>query len=134
MQETALSPFDRLGGSSAIGRIVDRFYDLMDSDARFAELRAMHGADLAPMRRSLTGFLTGWAGGPRHWFEENPGKCMMSAHGGLPITRDTAAQWIEAMGEAMADCGFADHPVAVLMMERFAMMARGMAGNLAAAD
>jgi hemoglobin len=134
MKETALTPFDRIGGRVAIARIVDRFYDLMDSEARFAELRAMHGADLGPMRHSLTGFLTGWSGGPRDWFEQNPGKCMMSAHHGLPITRETAAQWVDAMGEAFADCGLADHPVAVLMQERFAMMARSMAGTTATAD
>ena len=134
MQETALTPFDRIGGRTAIARIVDRFYDLMDAEPRFAALRAMHGADLGPMRQSLTGFLTGWAGGPRDWFDQNPGKCMMSAHGGLPITRETAAQWVDAMGEAFADCGLADHPVALLMQERFAMMARGMAGTTATAD
>ncbi|MCL6249928.1 group II truncated hemoglobin [Altererythrobacter sp. KTW20L] len=134
MQETALTPFDRIGGRTAIARIVDRFYDLMDGEPRFAALRAMHGADLGPMRHSLTGFLTGWAGGPRDWFEQNPDKCMMSAHGGLPITPKTAAQWIEAMAAAFADCGLADHPVGVLMMDRFKMMARGMAGNHTTAD
>jgi hemoglobin len=126
MESTALTPFDRIGGRDVIARVVDRFYDLMDQDPRFARLRAMHAPDLAPMRRSLASFLTGWAGGPRDWFDENPGKCMMSAHGGLPITRETAAQWVEAMGEAFADCGLADHPVGRLMMERFELMSRGM--------
>ncbi|HSG54284.1 MAG TPA: group II truncated hemoglobin [Paracoccaceae bacterium] len=126
--ESAQSPFDRLGGQAAIAQVVERFYDLMDADPQFAELRVMHGADLAPMRQSLTGFLTGWAGGPRTWFDENPGKCMMSMHGGLPITRTTAAQWVDAMGRAFADCGLADHPVAQLMQDRFAMMSRAMAG------
>ena len=126
MQETALTPFDRIGGRAAITLLVDRFYDLMEREPRFAELRAMHGADLAPMRRSLAGFLGGWAGGPRDWFDENPGKCMMSAHASLPITRQTADQWVEAMGDAFAQCGLADHPVGQLMMERFELMARGM--------
>lgn len=126
-----LTPFDRIGGAPAIARVVDRFYDLMDNDFRFAELRALHADDLAPMRASLAGFLTGWAGGPRHWFDANPGKCMMSMHGGLPITTATARQWVEAMGEAFADCGLGDHPVAELMMERFGMMSRGMAANAA---
>ncbi|MEY4869183.1 MAG: hypothetical protein RIS11_377, partial [Pseudomonadota bacterium] len=43
-------PFDRIGGREPIARMVDRFYDLMDSEPDFAELRAMHGPDLAPMR------------------------------------------------------------------------------------
>ncbi len=122
------TPYDLLGGRAVIQRIVDRFYDLMDAEPRFAALRAMHAPDLAPMRASLAGFLSGWAGGPRDWFEANPGKCMMSAHGGLAITRETAKQWVEAMEQAVAECDLGDHKVAKLMLERFQMMARGMSG------
>jgi hemoglobin len=125
-----LTPFEQLGGRAAIDRMVDRFYDLMDSDPAFAELRAMHAADLAPVRESLAGFLAGWAGGPRDWFDANPGKCMMSMHAGFTITSATAGQWVKAMERAMADCGQADHPVALLMAERFRLMASGMAGAL----
>lgn len=124
--DAAPTPFDLIGGHPVIDRVVDRFYDLMDSDPRFAALRAMHAPDLAPMRSSLAGFLSGWAGGPRDWFEANPGKCMMSAHSGLAITRETAAQWLAAMEQAFADCGLAEHQVAKLMQDRFGMMARGM--------
>ena len=122
-----LSPFELIGGRTVLQRVVDRFYDLMDAEPRFAELRAMHAPDLAPMRASLAGFLCGWAGGPRDWFDANPGKCMMSAHGGLAITLETAEQWLEAMGRAFEDCGLVQHDVARMMMERFGMMARGMA-------
>ncbi len=124
----AQTPYDLLGGREAITRIVERFYDLMASEAEFAELRAMHADDLGPMRHSLAGFLTGWAGGPRDWFAENPDKCMMSAHRGLGITPETARQWVDCMTRAVDDCGMADHDVARLMLERFDMMARGMAG------
>jgi hemoglobin len=125
-QAATPTPYDLIGGRAVIQRVVDRFYDLMAVEPRFAALRAMHAPDLAPMRQSLAGFLSGWAGGPRDWFEANPGPCMMSAHRGLAITRETAAQWLEAMEQAIADCGLADHPVARLMLERFGMMARGM--------
>lgn len=122
-----LSPYQQIGEAAGIRRIVDRFYDLMEQDPAYAELRAMHGPDLAPMRAALAGFLGGWAGGPRDWFDANPGKCMMSMHGGLTITPATARQWVWAMKRAFADCGMADHPVALLMNERFRMMAGGMA-------
>ena len=122
-----LTPYEQIGGAPAFARLVDRFYDLMDSEPRFAELRAMHAPDLAPMRHSLAGFLGSWAGGPRDWFAANPGKCMMSAHAGLPITGAAARQWLDAMDQAMADCGLAEHPVGQLMAERFRMMAGGMA-------
>ncbi len=96
------SAYDLIGGEPVVRRIVDRFYDLMDSEPRFAELRAMHQGDLGPMRHSLTGFLIAWLGGPRDWFAENPGKCVMSVHGRIAVTRATARQWTDAMHMAIA--------------------------------
>lgn len=95
------SPFELLGGHAGIGTIVDHFYDLMDADPAYHDLRAMHAEDLNPMRRSLSGFLTGWSGGPRDWFSENPGKCMMSVHGRMAISRAAADQWVAAMTRAI---------------------------------
>ena len=66
-QATATRPrtaFDLVGGARLVRRVVDRFYDLMDADAEYAELRLLHAPDLSPMRDSLTGFLTAWLGGP----------------------------------------------------------------------
>ena len=51
------TPFDLIGGHPAIQRIVERFYDLMEQDPAYAELRALHAPDLSPMRRSLALFL-----------------------------------------------------------------------------
>ena len=40
--------------------ITQRFYDLMEQDPAYAELRAMHAPDLTEMRASLPLFLAGW--------------------------------------------------------------------------
>ena len=109
-------------------RIVDRFYDLMDADPAYAELCAIHAPDLAPMRHSLAGFLTAWTGGPRYWFEENPGKCMMSAHSGIRMTGQSAAQWAEAMQRAVADIAPEDAEIADLLAARLGQMAKAMGG------
>ena len=70
VKDPPATPYDRIGGREVLRAIVNRFYDLMDEDPAYAGLRAMHAEDLAPMRQSLTGFLTGWSGGPRDWFAE----------------------------------------------------------------
>lgn len=121
------APFYRLGGTPAMTAIVERFYDLMDTDPAYADLRAMHAPDLLKMRKSLVGFLTGWAGGPRDWFEANPGKCMMSAHKPFVITPAVAGQWAEAMQRAIADAAPADAQLAKAMGGVLEEMARGMA-------
>jgi hemoglobin len=126
-QVQSTSPFERVGGLPVLRAITDRFYDLMDQDPAFAELRAMHAADLTFMRQSLPQFLMGWAGGPRDWFEANPGKCMMSAHSGFAIDRQTAGQWCEAMRRAIAETEVADRAIGDAMADVLERMARGMA-------
>jgi hemoglobin len=126
-EATTASAFDRIGGHPAMRAITERFYDLMEQDPAFAELRAIHAPDLAPMRESLPLFLAGWAGGPRDWFERNPGKCMMSMHAPFPINRQTAEQWALAMNRAIAEAEVADREVAEAMADVLSRMARGMA-------
>lgn len=125
--EPALSPYARIGGLDTLRRVTDRFYDLMETEPAYAELRAMHAADLGPMRASLPLFLAGWSGGPRDWWEANPGKCMMSMHSPFPITRSTAQQWAEAMRRAIADAAPADQEIAGAMADVLERMALGMA-------
>jgi hemoglobin len=120
-----LSPFEAIGGSDAIRQIVDRFYDLMDTDPAYRDLRALHADDLTPMRRSLSGFLTGWIGGPRDWFAANPGKCMMSVHAPIAISAATANQWVRAMSEAIKGCDV-DADLSERINEALALMASGM--------
>ena len=122
------TPYERIGGRAVLEAIVNRFYDLMDEDPTYAELRAMHGPDLGPMRESLTGFFTGWAGGPRDWFAG--GKCVMSLHRPLAITPATARQWLEAMRRAIDESvGAQDPEIARAMLDVLKQMTAGMAGG-----
>lgn len=126
-QAPATSPYERIGGIAVLRQITERFYDLMDQDPAYAALRAMHAPDLAPMRESLPNFLAGWAGGPRQWFDANPGKCMMSMHKPFAITRETAGQWADAMRRAIADVAPTDGEIAGALSDVLAQMATGMA-------
>lgn len=121
------SPYERLGGRAVFEAISERFYDVMDSDPAYARLRAMHAPDLAPMRKSLAGFLTGWSGGPRDWWTANPGKCMMSAHKPFAIDAQVAGQWAEAMKRAIGDVAPADAEIADALTNVLTTMALGMA-------
>ncbi|MCX7285714.1 MAG: group II truncated hemoglobin [Novosphingobium sp.] len=123
----AATPYERIGGSTALRRLTDRFYDLMDTDPAFAALRAMHAADLLPMRESLPEFLAGWCGGPRRWAEANPGKCMMSLHKPFPISGKTAGQWADCMTRAIADSALEDSEIANALADVLTRMALGMA-------
>ena len=121
------TPYERLGGLPVLQRIADRFYDLMDEDPAYAELRAMHAPDLGPMRSGLARFLMGWSGGPRDWFEANPGRCMMSVHKPFTISGDVAGQWARAMRRAIDEVlGESDPPLAAEMARVLEQLALSM--------
>ena len=63
------TPFEWMGGEDRIRALVERFYDLMDLEPRYAELRASHGPALDSARQKLFWFLCGWMGGPQHYTE-----------------------------------------------------------------
>ena len=123
--EPEQSPYERIGGAPAIRRLADRFYDLMEEVPRYATLRAMHAPDLAATRQSLTGFLTAWLGGPRDWFAERPGTCILSMHRALGVTPATAAQWLHAMSRALEDVEV-EPALASMMRSAFARMSGAM--------
>ena len=133
MQTSAQSPaqprtaYDLVGGQRVIQDFVDRFYDLMEADPAYAELRALHAPDLVPMRASLAGFLSAWLGGPRDWFDERPGVCMMSAHRGVAMGQASARQWAEAMTRALTE-RVPDKALGHQLAEALTSMALGMAG------
>jgi hemoglobin len=120
------TPFHLLGGHAVMQAICDRFYDLMDSDPAYAELRAMHAPDLTRMKTALAQFLAGWAGGPRDWFEANPGRCMMSVHKPYVISQQVAGQWADAMKRAIADVAPERADLGKQMGEILGQMAEGM--------
>ena len=125
--DPTISPFDRLGGMPVMRRITERFYDLMETESGYAALRARHAPDLTAMRASLPLFLAGWAGGPRDWWNANPGKCMMSMHAPFTIDTITARQWAEAMRRAIADARPPDQQIAAALAGVLEQMALGMA-------
>ena len=96
------SPYDAFGGEAGLRRLVDAFYDTMDSDPAAAPLRAMHAADLGPMRARLTDWLMGWMGGPPVYAERHPGRpCIMSAHAPYAIGAEEVSQWLACMRTAL---------------------------------
>lgn len=99
------TPYEMLGGEATVRRIVDRFYDIMDSAPEAARIRAMHAADLSPMRERLFEFLSGWLGGPPLYFQRPDPKCIVSAHRSFSIGEAERDEWMMCMRGALEDCG-----------------------------
>lgn len=106
-QEPRPIPYELIGGAEGLRRIVDRFYDIMDTDPAAAGIRAMHGADLGPIREKLFDFLSGWLGGPPLYFQRPDRKCLHSAHADYAIGEAERDQWLMCMYRALEDTGVA---------------------------
>lgn len=93
-------------GTANIRELVEKFYDIMDSDVRAAGVRAMHPADLTSAREKLFMFLTGWTGGPQLYIERYGHPMLRRRH--LPFVIDESArdQWMFCMIQAMYSLNF----------------------------
>ena len=101
------SAFDLIGGEPRLQALVERFYDLMDLEPGYRELRAVHGADLASAREKLFWFLCGWMGGPQHYIERFGHPRLRARHMPFKIGILERDQWLacidQAMGEVQVD-------------------------------
>jgi len=108
--------FEVLGGVEKVRELVERFYDIMDSDPKAAGIRALHPADLTSSREKLFMFLTGWSGGPQLYIERYGHPMLRRRH--LPFTIGEAErdQWMYCMVRAMHDIGI-EQPVMLKLTE-----------------
>ncbi len=101
--EPGPTPFERIGGEAAIQALVDRFYDLMDLEPAYRELRAVHGDTLEQARAKLFWFLCGWLGGPQHYVERFGHPRLRMRHMPFAIGILERDQWMACMHQAMVE-------------------------------
>ena len=99
----APTPFERLGGEPGVRALVDRFYDLMDLEPGWAELRALHPTTLEGSRDKLFWFLCGWLGGPSHYTDRFGHPMLRARHLPFSIGIRERDQWLACMQQAMAE-------------------------------
>ena len=101
--DAAPTPFTRLGGEDGVRALVDRFYDLMDLEPHYAELRAMHPADMSGSRDKLHWFLCGWLGGPSLYTDRFGHPMLRARHMPYRIGIAERDQWMACMMQAMQE-------------------------------
>jgi hemoglobin len=99
------SPFEWIGGEDKVKAMVERFYDLMDLEPAYADLRAVHGSDLSKARQHLFWFLCGWLGGPQHYTERFGHPRLRMRHMPFTIGLKERDQWLACMDQAMGETG-----------------------------
>ncbi len=83
--------------------LVDRFYDVMDLEPAYAELRAMHPGQSDGTRDKLFWFLSGWFGGPGLYAQRFGHPRLRMRHVPYAIGIPERDQWLACMQQAMME-------------------------------
>lgn len=97
-----------MGGEPGVKKLVDFFYNAMESTPGAARIRELHPRDLELTREKLTAFLTGWLGGPSRYNERWGVIRIPSFHAHLPIRPAERDAWLDCMRQAVDQMELAD--------------------------
>src|SRR5919107_4089428 len=95
--------YELLGGDAGVRRLVDRFYDLMDTAPEAATIRKLHAASLKASREKLYLFLTGWTGGPQLYVQQRGHPRLRMRHFPFAISARERDEWLWCMDRALAE-------------------------------
>lgn len=81
--------------------MAERFYDIMESDPRAADLLALHPQPMTAIRVKFFQFLSGWLGGPPLFAQQYGHPRLRARH--LPFAIDTRMrdQWLLCMYQVL---------------------------------
>jgi hemoglobin len=95
------TPFDHFGGQPVVDQLVDLFYHRMDTLPEARGIRALHPADLDPIRALLKKYLAEWLGGPKHYSSERGHPRLRARHLPFPIGDAERDAWLLCMNGAI---------------------------------
>ena len=103
MTSPSATPYELIGGDAGIRRIVERFYDLMDTSPEAAHVRALHASTLKASREKLYMYLTGWTGGPQLYVERHGHPRLRMRHFPFAIGERERDEWLWCMDQALEE-------------------------------
>jgi hemoglobin len=115
------TPYEILG-ADGIRNLASAFYDAMDALPDAARIRAMHAADLRPMKSLLAAYLTQWMGGPPVYLAVKGTMCLIDAHAPYAIGPAERDAWLLCMDHALERIGASDE-LKTLLREPFRRVA-----------
>jgi len=121
----ARTHYEAMGGDGGIRRLVDRFYDLMDSAPEATHVRALHATSLRQSREKLFMFLTGWSGGPQLYVEKHGHPRLRMRHFPLAIASRERDEWMWCMLRAIDEHPMPDS-LKSMLREKFTDLADHM--------
>jgi hemoglobin len=101
MMNSQSSLYELIGGEAGLRKLVERFYDLIDSSPEAAQIRALHPKSLKQSREKFFMFLSGWSGGPQLYVEKYGHPRLRMRHMPFSIGIVERDQWIWCMNRTL---------------------------------
>ena len=95
------SLYELMGGEIGLTKLVERFYDLIDSSPEAAQIRALHPKSLKQSREKFFMFLSGWSGGPQLYIEKHGHPRLRMRHIPFSIGVVERDQWLWCMNKSL---------------------------------
>jgi len=95
------TPYEQLGSDAGVRALAEAFYDIMDELPEARRIRSLHAASLDGVKGKFADYLSGWLGGPHHYFAKHGQFCIRSAHERFRIGTEERDQWLRCMDEAL---------------------------------
>jgi hemoglobin len=112
------TPFELIGGDAQLRALVDKFYDLMDSEPEYDVIRKLHPGDLGSSRDKLHMFFSGWMGGPPLYVEKFGHPMLRARHLPFPIGIAERDAWLACMAHALRECA-TEEKLAAFLLQQF---------------
>ena len=97
------TPFQRIGGQPTVDRLIDAFYDRMESLPEAEVIRRLHPEDLSATRVALKKYLAEWLGGPPVYTQERGHPRLRARHLPFSIGDEERDAWMFCMRGAMEE-------------------------------
>jgi hemoglobin len=101
MTHDASSIYAQIGGSRAVDRLVDIFYDNMDRLPEARIIRDMHPENLTSSRATLKLYLAEWLGGPKEYSARKGHPRLRQRHIRFSIGPAERDAWLMCMNDAL---------------------------------
>ena len=109
--------YDQMGGATAIHRLVETFYDIVEQEPEGKPLLLLHlrGHGVAHSRIEQFNFLSGFLGGPRLYVERYGHSDVRQMHAHVAIDRAARDAWLRCMEMAIDRVGLTAEVKSALM-------------------
>lgn len=99
------SLYDEIGGEQMLKKLVDTFYDIVETRPEGHQLHLLHlrGNGIAHSRIEQLHFLSGFFGGPKLYLEKHGHANVKTMHEHVEINTESKDAWLQCMAIALSE-------------------------------